>query len=229
MAKYEAVDRLMALAMEKRADRMPKEAATASQTAESIEVLGPVRASGDAAAKHIVEPEPGAGAIPAGPGAVALQPATSASHSAADRGRQFLQAIRPLLPAVASAMRLIDHGAAQTAARLLPLLGGNFGSAGSLPERAAAIREQEESHRAQQTLLESLRKDVDAANRRLASTEDLLGRTRTQLERLAAEVAGKEGETRALTDWVRLLSAGVIILLMLIVAQMILLVVMLHK
>ena len=205
MAKYDAVDQLMALATEKRADRIAPGAPAAQASAEPAEktVLAPATKS-------------------ASPKELGEQPAKS--------GRQWFDTIRPLLPAVAGAMRLVDHGAVQAMARLLPLLGGvgSSGAAGS----AKAADEQEQFLSAfaeMQAAQRSTRKEIDALTLRLATTEDVLGRTRTQLERLQADQQTRETEFRSQAEHMRLLSAGLIILLMLIVAQMILLVIMLHK
>ena len=123
MAKHEAVDRLMALATEKRADRIPSgapvtpgaAAASASDASAAGEILPPQEA-------RVAETSTG----------IAQPPVVKerTGPTAGERGRQILQSIRPLLPAVAGAMRLVDHGVVQAVARLLTLLGGNLGSLG---------------------------------------------------------------------------------------------------
>jgi hypothetical protein len=218
MSKYEAVDRLMALASEKRADRVSPGAPTVNAGSEN---------------------EPGAtettsaksGDTPAS-GAEQSRPHNGEAPSAAARGRQMFDAIRPLLPAVAGAMRMVDHGAVQAIARLLPLLGGSPGAPASSAQRRPLSAEQEQwlgelpglgaAH-------QLLRREVDALTLRAAAADDLIGRTRTYLERILAEQSLKDHELSDLTRRVRLLSAGVVILLMMIVAQIILTVVMLHR
>ncbi len=209
MAKYEAVDRLMALAMEKRADRLPDAASPVLLAPEGVAREAPqVVASGSAGI------DPGATGAPA------------------PRGRQILDAIRPFLPAVAGAMRLVDHGAVQAVARILPLLGGAPAPQAGGPTKAGAPPVQEVLDRAfadQQGLMQAMRKEVDALTLRLTGADDAFGRLRSQVERLAADQSSRDREIRALADRVRLLSAGLIILLMLIIVQMILLVVLRHR
>jgi hypothetical protein len=211
MSKHEAVDRLMALATEKRADRIPDT---------------------PPALTAIEEPSSTVTILPAAASSLTAHPGSQAGTTAADRGRQLLQAIRPLLPAVAGAMRMVDHGAVQALARLLPLL-----SAGAGPQLPPSLgAEQEKAHEEQlrtandlQSAHQAIRKDVHALTLQLATSDDLLGRTRSQLERLAAEQTARDSDLRALGDRVRLLSAGLIILLMLVVVQMILFIVVLHR
>jgi len=209
MSKYEAVDRLMELASEKRADRVAQGAPAAQAAAEPA-----ARETTPAASADQSHPRNG-------------QP-----PSVAARGRQMFYAIRPLLPAVAGAMRMVDHGAVQAIARFLPLLGGSPGGPPVSAPRRALSPEQEQALEqipGLQTASESIRRELNALSLRAAAVDDLMGRTRTHLERLLAEQTLKEDELRSLQDRVRVLSAGVIILLMLTIAQMILAVVMLYK
>lgn len=216
MAKFDAVDRLMTLATEKRADRTPAASSVAPAAGEAAERQAPATSLSTV---PIVQQEK----APVAP--------EDESPTGAARARHLFETLRPFLPAVAGAMRLVDHGAVQALAKILPLLSGG-GVAGVLSPKGAvtpapepwlpALKELQSSHVA-------TRKDLDALMAQTATTEDLLGRTRTRLERVAAEQSARESELRALSDRVRLLSAGVIILLMLIVALMILLVVMLNK
>jgi hypothetical protein len=204
----------MALATETRADRIP----------------------GGPPAPTAAEPAPATSSpvtiLPAAGASLTAQPGSQAVPTAADRGRQLLQAIRPLLPAAAAAMRLVDHGAVQAVARLLPLLGG----AVAQQSQPALSSEQDKTHEQHlratndlQSAHQALRKDLEALTLQLAASDDRLGRTRSHLERLAAEQSARDSDLRALSDRVRLLSAGLIILLMLIVVQMILLIVVLHR
>ncbi len=214
MSKHEAVDRRMALAMEKRADRSPNGPPALSAIEET-------RSTGN----HDATP-------PAALDSILTRPEPQTGPTTADRGRQLLQAIRPILPAVAAAMRLIDHGAVQAVARLLPLLGGSAGfqsQPGLSSEQEKAQMQQLRSTNDVQSAQHALRKELQTLILQVATSDDLLGRTRSQLERLAAEQTARDSDLRALGDRVRLLSAGLIILLMLVVVQMILLVVLLHR
>ena len=97
---HEAVDRLIAMATEKRADRPP-----ASDAASVAEPAAPV-----SKARAMVLP----------PERERAPQSFSAGHTAA----RVFSMLRPVLPALAGALRLVDHGAVQAAARLLPLLAG---------------------------------------------------------------------------------------------------------
>jgi hypothetical protein len=128
-------------------------------------------------------------------------------------------------------MRLIDHGAVQALAKLLPLLGGAgvttvSSSPAASPAQQALLEQLQSEH-------EAARRDLDAlaatVSRHTAAAEDQMGRFRTQMERLVSAQMGRDTELRALSERARLLTAGVIILLMLIVAQMILVVVLVHQ
>ncbi len=218
MAKHEAVDRLMALATEKRADRLP--------AGTSLAASEPATAGGGRAGREAAPSVESVTVSGNAPGVSVLAPSAEPPHaSRADRGRQLLQSIRPLLPAVAGAMRLVDHGAVQALARLLPLLGG--GPAGT--QKPALSPEQEPVLQELQAAQRGTRQELDALGLRVTTAEEQLARTRTLLERMAAGQSARETELRALTDRVRLLSAALIILLMLIVAAMILAVVLLHR
>jgi hypothetical protein len=144
-----------------------------------------------------------------------------------------MQAIRPLLPAIAGAMRLIDHGAVQAAARLLPLLGGSPGpSAPSAAAVAATNAAQEQFTRGALELEAAhaeVRQQLSALELKAIATEEQIGRLRTQLERLSSEQLATRTESHRLSDRVRLLTAGTIILLMLVIAQTILLAVTFHR
>jgi hypothetical protein len=222
MAKFEAVDRLMDMAMEKRADRVP--GGTLPEPAAS-ESAAPESSSVGLSAGHIQTVTEKGGSARAKPSA---GPAGSTS---ADRGRQFLHSLRPLLPAVAGAMRLVDHGAVQALAHLLPLLGGSA----QLQPAAPSAQEQEareqwlrfaaELQAAQQTI----RKELQDLTLKAASQDERLGRIRTQLDRMVSEQSTRDTEVRGLADRVRLLSAGMVVLVMLTVAQLILFLVMFYK
>ena len=229
MAKHEAVDRLMALATEKRADRVAPGAPIVPTASERIESVPEVLAAEEtplateAAASRTTLPDD------------RVRPQREhAGPSAADRGRQLLQSIRPLLPAVAGAMRMVDHGAVQAIARLLPLLGGGLGlpAPTARPQTATPSLEQEQFVRGVLGLeaeQQRARKDLDALALRAAEADDQLKRLRTQAERAVADQAATANDLRAMGERVRLLTAGTIILLMLVIAEMILLVVALHR
>ncbi len=139
----------------------------------------------------------------------------------ADRARQILGAIRPFLPVVGGALRMFDHGAAQAASRLLPLL------AGSGP--AAAPSKSSSDEEAGLALLASLEKernamraDLDLCKEQLRSHEERLVKLREALTRTLADHDGMQRSLKQLTDRNRLLTAGVVILLMLMIAGVVL-------
>jgi hypothetical protein len=206
MTKHDAVDRLMALATEKRADPVPSTLQVASA---GVEVTSP-RSS-----------EPESTAAEAGNVGLISVPAVS-------RGRQILQTIRPLLPAIAGAMRLIDHGAVQAAARLLPLLGGVPGANSPSATTAAATAAQEHFVRGAmelETAYSEIRKQLSGLELHMLAAEEQIARMRTQVERLTVEQLNARMESQKLAQRIRLLTAGAIILLMLIVAQFMVLVI----
>ncbi len=215
--KYDAVDRLMAMATDERADR-PAMA--------RVPVPVPEPASAQTALRA---PSVGAG-YPQEAAGEQGEPKT-----AVERGRQLWNAVRPLLPMVAGAMRMVDHGAVQALARLLPLVGGGaFGLSAGEDENAAASRlaaeeQAERALRALQAAQQATRSDLDLLRDRASEADAQISKLRLQNERAAADTEARTQEVRALNDRVRLLTAGTIILLMLVVAQMILLVVIFHR
>jgi hypothetical protein len=217
MANYEAVDRLMALATQKRADRVAPVKGDAAEPA-ALEIL--IQEEPAPAAKEPVRAAPKhmSGQAPV--------------HSALDRARQILGALRPMLPAVAGAMRMVDHGAVQALARLLPLLGGTA-VLGSGPETARILSpEQEQQLRALPELHsanQAARREIADLTLRMAAAEDQLSRARSRMDRMAAEDGLRERELHALLDRVRVLSIGAIVLVLVVVVQTILLVVLLHR
>ncbi|HEY0786533.1 MAG TPA: hypothetical protein VGD62_11720 [Acidobacteriaceae bacterium] len=226
MAKHEAVERLMEMASGKRADRvpdLPREAAAVPGAAGGLlEEDSPASLAPPAASMA-------RGPLPADAArTVVLSPDKAERRPrAADRGMQFLQAVRPLLPAVAGAMRMVDHGAVQAIARLLPLLGG-----APRPAPTAPAAEPQALHQrllATETAHQQTHQQVQALMLELAVQEDEVRRLRTHLERVSAAQSAAEHETERVADRLRLVTAGTIILLMLLISQMVLLVVLFHK
>jgi hypothetical protein len=138
----------------------------------------------------------------------------------AERTRQILGALRPFLPVVGGALRLIDHGAAQAASRLLPLLAG--AGRGLSPtkqsENAAALEALEALGKERA----ALRADLDAYKEQLRSHEERLMKLRDALTRTLADQDTMQLSMRRLADRNRLLTAGLVILLMLVIAEIVL-------
>ena len=223
MAKFDSVDRLMKLAMDAKAPAKERGAVGA----ESEDLLE----SKVSASERGIPPAVGT-AAPGPP-----QP------SASDRGRQLLGAIRPFLPAVGGALRLVDHGAVQTVARLLPLL-GSFGSSGSASPAATEGITRGTTGAAQgggepgslhgplaglnqrQAIAEEEFKTLQG---RFLQHEEQSRRIRESQERLSAEQGSLSHLVHQLQDRTRLLTAGIVILLMLVIAQAVLTVMFLHR
>jgi len=226
MAKFDAVDRLMSLAMD--AKTPAKGQAVGSANAEKV-----LEAQVSASERGI---PPTTFGVQGGTATLAQPPV-----STSDRGRQLLGALRPFLPAVGGALRLVDHGAAQTIARLLPLL-GSFGS--STPTAAAGSPVTETSSVAQgggkpgslEALLLGLShgqatvgEELKALQGRFSPQEEQLRRIRESQERLSAEQGSLLHLVHQLQDRSRLLTTGVVILLMLTIALGILMVLSFHR
>ena len=149
-----------------------------------------------------------------------------------ERGRQLLGALRPFLPVLGGALRMVDHGAVQAVARLLPLFEGVPSGAQRSTSPEPALADQP----AVAELLATLEKH-DAATAealkeqglRLSAAEDHIKRVRESVERMVAEEGAMSNRLREVTDRARLLTAGVIILFMLAVAEMVLLMIFLHR
>jgi septal ring factor EnvC (AmiA/AmiB activator) len=112
---------------------------------------------------------------------------------------------------------MFDHGAAQAASRLLPLLAGG-GPATAAPKASA----DEEAGLALLASLEkernAIRADLDLCKEQLRSHEERLVKLREALTRTLADHDGMQRSLKQLNDRNRLLTAGVVILLMLMVA-----------
>ena len=216
MAKYDSVDRLMKMATEKAA----KPAAGAERDAEAVLEAKIVAA----------EPVPAAGharTIPPSSTNVSTEPLVSPG----ERGRQLLGALKPFLPAVGSALRMVDHGAVQAVARLLPVISSFTPSAGSSPQPEAAktmpglAEAMGASEKRQLALLEEVR----AYKARVEALEEQQRRMREGLERTVAEQGSLTHLAHRLTDRSRLLTATVIVLGMMVLAEMVLLGISLHR
>ncbi len=209
MAKYDAVDRLMSLATN---------AKTPAKGYAGMDV-----AAEDTLKAKVSASEPG---VPVS--AALTQPQVSAS----DRGRQLLGAVRPFLPALGGALRLVDHGAVQTIARLLPLLGslGSSGAAttaaGSQTVKTGGAKQSGEGPGSLETLLTGLNQrqvvvndEFQALQGRFSQQEEQLRRIRESQERLSADQGTLSHLVHQLKDRSRLLTACVVILLMLVIAM----------
>lgn len=212
MAKYDAVDRLMEQASEPARTResdATAEAVLESQVSASEPLPPPVPASVS---------ESSQGALP------------MSALSKRERGRNILGSLRPLLPAVSGALRLVDHGAVQAIARLLPMLGGFGGptiDASSLPiepgtQFAELLSTLEKRQSELATQLEAQREGV-------AAYDEQLRRIRDSMARVSAEQNAQQNQLASLTDRFRLIAAVVIVLILLVIAEMVLLFVFLHK
>ncbi len=222
MAKYDAVDRLMDLATDKPAPVKNEQARTVEESGEpdAIEVL----------AERVAATEP---TLPEAARKTATLVVPRATP--AERGRQLLGALRPFLPVVGGALRMIDHGAVQAVARLLPLLGSAplpGLTAGPAPSPATSA----EGQQALSDLLAAFDKrdtataeELKAQEARLSAVEEQMRRAREAVERMSSEQGAQSNRLREVTDRARLLTAAVIILLMLAVAEMVLLLIFMHR
>ncbi len=244
MAKYDSVDRLMDLATNKavpRTERNPAEDALGetivpSETPAATDAVEPGM---DPLAASVMATEPG---LPRQEATV-HQPESQRSTALgqpritpAERGRQLLSALRPFLPAVGGALRLVDHGAAQAAARLLPMLGGiSFPAAGPAPAAQANAPTQEDGARLSELLLSMDKRQRDTVEElkktraALDLAEEQIRRLREGLERTVAEQGALSHLTHQLADRSRVLTAASVILFMLVVAEVVLLAIFLHR
>ncbi len=232
MAKYDSVDRLMKLATDE----------ATQPAARGADAGVPVRSAGEAAggpepnAEAVLEArvsrsEPG---VTGGPKAAAVGvppsplPLAEPAMSPAERGRQVLGALRPFLPAVGSALRLVDHGAVQAVARLLPVLGG----LSTAPiAKSATMEEQRRTEvlAAGERRYSELAAELKAYKQRVETLEEQLRRQRENLERVGAEQGSLSHLARQLADRSRLLTAVTIILVMVVAAELVLLAIFLHR
>ena len=218
MAKYDAVDRLMKMAT----DTPTKSSVASVLRSEERDAEAVLEARVSAA-----EPLPKAGTASV-PSSRALAPAPP---SPSERGRQIMSAVRPFLPAVGSALRLVDHGAVQALARLLPVLGNAAAFAGSsaAPETTGATPAPMEALAQAEKQQAALREEIKAYRLRLEIVEEQLRRVRENLERTVAEQGSLAHQAHQLADRTRLLTAAVIILGMMVVAALVLVGISLHR
>ena len=208
MAKYDSVDRLMEQASE------PVHSPQAELEAKTDSEPEPVRS-----AEAVLEAKVSAGEPPAPAAAIPQVPASG--FSAADRGRLLLGALRPFLPAMGGALRLVDHGAAQAAARLLPLLGSIGGApdlkaAGSASQSAAAETVGSKEMEAEQARLSQ---EIATHAAALAQHEEHLRKLRDGLSRIASEGNSFENSITKVRSRTQLLTVAVVVLALLVVAE----------
>ena len=232
MAKYSAVDRLMDMATGKATAGASGSAGStpAAQDASSQPSLAShERRAEEVLEEQVARKEPGRERSVAASAPLPLHSPTPA----VDRGRQLLSALRPFLPVVGGALRMVDHGGAQALARVLPLLGGMAG-AGATAAGAAGAEVAGKANPLSEGLaaLEKRQgagaEELKALTQRAVALEDQQRRMREILERTAAEQNAQSHQLREIKDRMRLLTAGVIILLMLVGAEMVLSVILLH-
>ncbi len=226
MAKFDAVDRLMSLA-------------TGAKTPAKEPVV-PGAAAKDVLEAQVSTSERG---LPAST-AFGVEPETATpAHpqvSASDRGRQLIGAVRPFLPAVGGVLRLVDHGAAQTIARLLPIL-GSFGSstpAAVVDNPVAGMGGKTQSggeSRSLEALLIGLNQrqiavneEIKALGENVLQQGEQLRRIRESQERLSAEQGSLSHLVHQMQGRSQLLTAGVVILLILVITLGILMVLSFH-
>ena len=214
MAKYDAVDRLMRMA----AATPAKSGATQMERDAEAVLEAKIAAA---------EPLPHAAPAPTLQ-SHALAPAGS---TPAERGRQILGALRPFLPAVGSALRLVDHGAVQALARLLPVLGnvGSYGGGVPAPGTTAATLAPAEALAHAEEQQKALLEQLTGFRSRLDSAEEQMRRMRENLERTVAEQGSLAHQAHKSADRIRLLTAAVIILGMMVVAALVLAGISLHR
>ena len=206
MAKYDAVDRLMAQANE------------------------PAREAGGAPDAEAVLEEKVSAAEPQAPRVAATPAAPPPRVAAGERARNLLGALRPMLPAVGGALRMVDHGAVQAVARLLPLLGGvgtGLGSSATAPaaEPAGQLAELLHTLERQQAAMAAGLSTQSAA---IATSDDQIRKLRDALARVSSEQNVLVNSMDRIQDRSRLLAAAVVILLLLVLAEMAMLFVFLH-
>lgn len=255
MAKYDAVDRLMSLATDK--PTAPKDVSIlhGGESPVTDTEVSPVRemAATDAElsdAEAVLEAKVSAGERPApavaaaGAARAAEAPqvqSTALAHprpTAGERGRQLLGALRPFLPAVGGALRMVDHGAVQAVARLLPLLGsvggvtmaaGAMGSGASSQESAAEKAQLVELLTAADKHHQEMTAELLKLRTQSETHDEQLRRLRDGLERTVAEQGSLSHLAHQLADRSKLLTSAVIILMMLVIAEMVMLWIFLHR
>ncbi len=221
MAKYDAVDRLMKMAT----DEAPSARSSGGGRQREEERDGETVLEAKITAR---EPMPTGVVMPPAPPAASAEPAMSS----VDRGRQLLGALRPFLPVVGSALRMVDHGAVQAVARLLPMLGNLGTNAGPAASQVPSVDNRERTADAlagSEKRYAALAGELNEYKARVEVMEDGQRRLRELLERSVAEQGSLTHTLHHLADRSRLLSATVIILVMLVVAELVLLTITLHR
>jgi hypothetical protein len=211
MAKFEQIDRLI--------DQAVEDSPTAQQT-RSAGTVTVKEQSREPAAAALLQ----ADRIEVSPAAEPAEKSTNgllaSKPTQAERTRQILGALRPFLPVVGGALRLIDHGAAQAASRLLPLLaGGSLGAPGAKTAESAAALEALAALDKERATMQA---DLALCQEQLRSHEERLMKLREALTRTLADHDAMQRSLRQLTDRNRLLTAGMVILLMVVVAAIVL-------
>jgi hypothetical protein len=135
-------------------------------------------------------------------------------------GRVF-SALRPMLPALTAALRMVDHGAVQAAARLLPLLAG-LGAPTSTGETT-------NSHALLEAGLREHRKELDELRAELSAAEERLTQLHWKNAQVESEQTMQTLEMGKMIRRVRFLSIAVIFLLPLVSALVLLLFVTWHN
>ena len=148
--------------------------------------------------------------------------------SAGERGRQLLGALRPFLPVVGGALRMVDHGAVQAVARLLPLLGG-MGAAVGTREVAEALNKPAPEPPLLEKRYTQMAEELQHLQAKTVTLEGQMKRLRDSLDRTITEQGSQAHRMLGLGDRSRLLTAAVIILFMLVAAEMILLGIFMHR
>lgn len=224
MSKYDSVDRLMEMATEKAvpAKSLHPQPVIEERDAETVLAQQMMATEAELPKPADLDREP----------KTELGPP---KMTRGERGRQLLGALRPFLPVVGGALRMIDHGAVQAVARLLPLLGGAAGASvpgGGGPAANSAAEAHEQLAKMltafdQQQL--AIAEELKSYKQRIGILDDQLRRTRESLERTAGEQNAQSNTLRLLGDRSKLLTAGLVILLMLVITQMVLFVIYMHR
>ncbi len=195
MAKYDAVDVLMQQATQPA--RSEAEAALEAR----------VSASESVATGAALTPPPPAVREPA------------AGPSATDRGRRILGAMKPFLPVVSGALRMVDHGAVQAVARFLPLLTGVGGSPTANPQQAELSQKLAELLQTMEKQQSALAGKTESATATLSQHEEQIRRLRDSLAKLSSEQNSIETRIEAFRVQARMLVAAVVLALLLSVAE----------
>ena len=204
MGKFDSVDRLMNLAKQKPG----KDPGEAVWPAGSSTETAPEEQLGTAQ-----------GAARAGDGVTERERSATSGRmqpSAAERGRQIVGALRPLLPVVGGALGMVDHGAARAVSRLLPLLGGNS----PLPALTGSYERQTGSSAkaAPDEKFAVFERRLELMQARLVEHEEGFDADRKALEKVVAEQDAMRLHNHELVRRVRTLSWALGLLVLLVIA-----------